>query len=176
METPSTPHGRLRVKGIAVGLVGLEATFETVYKELDGAAATYPRVAAGLHLALLERRNYIPASARADYLDALDRYWQERLGLGQSATRDEGPLVIRILGKGCVSCRKIEDIVRSVLDAQRIGADLEHLSDYDEIWRHGVLNPPALVVNGKVVCAGRVPSRAQVETFISALWKGRDKT
>ncbi|MEF3168200.1 MAG: MTH895/ArsE family thioredoxin-like protein [Deltaproteobacteria bacterium] len=175
MGTPSTPHGRLRVRGIAVGLVGLEAAFETVYKELGSAAGVNPRAAAGLHLAILERRNYIPESAREDYLDALERYWKDRLGLGGSATGDEGPLVIRILGKECVSCRKIEDIVRSVLDAKGIGADIEYVSDYDEIWRYGVLNPPALVVNEKVVCAGRVPSRAQVETFISAFLEGRDK-
>lgn len=171
------PQGRLRIKGVEIGLVWLDSAFNAVRKELNGTAEIDPRVAAEHMLAKIERRNYIPVSARADYLDALERYWRDRLGLGGPREEDDAnrPLVIRILGKRCISCNKIEEIVRSVLDARGIGADIEHVSDYDEIWRYGVLNPPALVVNGKVVCAGRVPTRAQVEAMILPLLDGKDK-
>ena len=47
-----------------------------------------------------------------------------------------------------------------------LAADIEQVHDLDEIWRHGVLSTPALVINGQVLCAGRIPTRAEVEEWL----------
>jgi hypothetical protein len=47
-----------------------------------------------------------------------------------------------------------------------IAADIFQVHDLDEIGRFGVMQTPALVINNKLKCAGRLPSRAQVEEWL----------
>jgi hypothetical protein len=49
-----------------------------------------------------------------------------------------------------------------------IAADVFQVNDLDEIGRYGVMQTPALVINGRVKCAGRLPTRAQVEGWFRA--------
>jgi len=153
----------LRVGGTAVGLVGLEAALEHVERSHRGGDVPAD-TAAGEVLALIEERNYVPPAAREVYRTALRQLWLRRRGLGHP--EEPRTLSIRILGPGCVTCMQMERIVRSVLDQRGIAADIEHVRDLDEIWRYGVMQTPAMVINDEVLCAGRLPSRAQVETWV----------
>jgi hypothetical protein len=47
-----------------------------------------------------------------------------------------------------------------------LAADMESVHDLDEIWRFGVTKTPALIINGRVKCAGRMPSPTEVEEWV----------
>ena len=154
------------VNGKSVGLIGLEAAILALKQEKDSEEIA-PLVAAEKILAVVEKKNYIPDAARQAYREALAKQWLAAIGKG---TGDEGGhLLIRILGPGCVSCNRLEEIVRSVLDRKKIPADFEHIHDLDEIWRYGVINTPALVINDVVLCSGKMPTQAQIEAWLTEI-------
>ena len=75
---------------------------------------------------------------------------------------------IKILGGGCANCRRLEQIARKVAADNQIDASFEDVKDYAEIMKFGVMSTPALVVDGKVVCSGRVPSETEVTGWLKA--------
>ena len=82
-------------------------------------------------------------------------------------------LDIKILGQGCAKCYSLERAAASALETllnehPDLEATLEHIEDILEIERYPVLFTPALVVNEKVVCAGRVPKRDEVIAWYRA--------
>jgi small redox-active disulfide protein 2 len=74
--------------------------------------------------------------------------------------------LIEVLGSGCQKCQYVEKIVREVIDAAGIEADVRHVTDYGEIAARGVLSTPGLAIDGTVVVAGRVPTREQVAAWL----------
>lgn len=150
----------IRIGGISIGLVGLDAAISKV-RASDPDGGKNPGDAALEVLSVLEEKNYIPASARDAYVSAI-----KGLLSGAGGEYDSQNLSIRILGPGCVSCNRLEEIVRSVLDQKGIAADIEHVKDLDEIWRYGVMNTPALVINERVLCSGRLPTRCKIEEWL----------
>jgi small redox-active disulfide protein 2 len=74
--------------------------------------------------------------------------------------------VIEVLGSGCPKCQHVEKVVREVVAATGISADIRHVTDVAEIATRGVLSTPGLVVDGTLVMAGRVPTREQVEAWL----------
>jgi small redox-active disulfide protein 2 len=80
--------------------------------------------------------------------------------------KDLSSLVVRVLGPGCVNCQKLERETLAVLSELNLAADFEHIRDILEIARYRVLGIPALVINGQVKCAGRVPGREQIKTWL----------
>jgi small redox-active disulfide protein 2 len=75
--------------------------------------------------------------------------------------------VIEVLGSGCQKCQFTEKVVREVVQAAGIEAEIRHVTDYREIASRGVLSTPGLVIDGVVVLAGRVPTREQVAAWLS---------
>jgi small redox-active disulfide protein 2 len=71
-------------------------------------------------------------------------------------------LNIKVLGSGCANCNRLESETRAALDDAGITYDLVKVTDYDAISAYGVLSTPALVINEKVVSAGRIPARARI--------------
>lgn len=65
---------------------------------------------------------------------------------------------IKVLGPGCANCNKLEDATRKAVAKADIEASIEKVSDLQEIMSYGVMSTPALVVNGELRLAGRVPS------------------
>lgn len=74
--------------------------------------------------------------------------------------------VIEVLGAGCQKCQYLERVVREVLEAAGVEADVRHVTDYAEIAARGVLSTPGLTIDGTVVAAGRIPTREQVATWL----------
>jgi small redox-active disulfide protein 2 len=74
--------------------------------------------------------------------------------------------VIEVLGSGCPKCQHVERVVREVVSAAGLEAEVRHVTDMAEIASRGVLSTPGLVIDGSVVIAGRVPSRDQVEAWL----------
>jgi small redox-active disulfide protein 2 len=67
-------------------------------------------------------------------------------------------LTIKVLGGGCANCHNLELNTRAALVQLGVDADVEHVSDPGEYARYGCLFTPGLVVNDKLVSAGRVPT------------------
>ena len=75
---------------------------------------------------------------------------------------------IKILGTGCASCKSTQRLVEEVIAAKGVQAQVEKVEDIPSIMQYGVMRTPGVVIDGKVVHAGGIPSRAMVESWISA--------
>ncbi len=75
---------------------------------------------------------------------------------------------IKILGPGCPNCRTLEKQTRAILEKLGIEANISKVEDILEIMQYGVLSTPALVVDGKILVRGRVPSQEEIEKLLTA--------
>jgi small redox-active disulfide protein 2 len=76
-------------------------------------------------------------------------------------------IVIKVLGSGCENCQKVEAVAHQVVTELGIDARVEHITDYAEIHKYPILATPGLVINEKLVCAGRIPTQAEVTTWMT---------
>jgi small redox-active disulfide protein 2 len=76
-------------------------------------------------------------------------------------------LDIKILGSGCPNCKKLEALTRQAVDQMAIQAQVVHVTDYAGIMAYNVMATPGLVINEKVVSTGRIPSTAEITTFLA---------
>jgi len=74
---------------------------------------------------------------------------------------------IEVLGPGCENCRRLEANVREAVMMAGVEAQIIKVTDYAEIAAHGVLSTPGLVIDGKVVSAGRIPSAGNIAVWLS---------
>ena len=75
-------------------------------------------------------------------------------------------LSIKVLGPGCDNCKKVEALARKVVTTLSIEAQITKVTDYADIKLYKILATPGLVLNEKVVCAGRIPNETEVTTWI----------
>jgi small redox-active disulfide protein 2 len=75
-------------------------------------------------------------------------------------------LIVKVLGSGCENCKKVEGIARRVVSSMGLAANIVKVTDWAEIKKYPILGTPGLVINEKVVCAGRIPSEAEVTTWL----------
>jgi small redox-active disulfide protein 2 len=75
-------------------------------------------------------------------------------------------LTIKVLGSGCANCKKLEAIARQSVSKLGIEAEVIKVIEYPEIMKYNIMSTPGLVINEKVVSAGRIPSEAEVTTFL----------
>jgi small redox-active disulfide protein 2 len=76
-------------------------------------------------------------------------------------------LHIKVLGPGCANCRRVEEVARKAAASLGVEARVEKVTDVQEIMNYPILATPGLVVNEKLVCAGRVPGEADVLTWLA---------
>ena len=75
-------------------------------------------------------------------------------------------MMIEVLGTGCAKCNKLEAMVKAVADTLGVPYELTHVHDITAIIQRGVMAPPALAIDGKVVVSGRVPDEAELVTLL----------
>jgi small redox-active disulfide protein 2 len=73
---------------------------------------------------------------------------------------------IKILGVGCPRCKKLEQQVRNVVAENNITADIEKITDVQEMVQYGIMATPGLVINGKVKSSGLTLRDEQILNWI----------
>ncbi len=63
---------------------------------------------------------------------------------------------VKVLGSGCAKCNQLEAATKEALTQMGMDTAIEHVTDFAEIAKYGVMSTPALVVDGKVVSFGKV--------------------
>jgi small redox-active disulfide protein 2 len=74
---------------------------------------------------------------------------------------------IEVLGPGCHNCEMLEKNAREAVMMAGVEAEISHVTDMREIAAYGVLRTPGLVIDGKVVSAGRIPSAGDIAAWLS---------
>lgn len=75
---------------------------------------------------------------------------------------------ILVLGTGCARCKTLLENVKTAVSSLGVPAEIEKVEAIEEIMKYGVMSTPAVVVDGKVMVAGRVPSPKELETLLTA--------
>lgn len=164
---PEPDVTQISVGGHRTGIIGLKVVLEHVAREFTG------RPDADIKAKLMERlgkSNYIVPAARAAYETAFFREYKKFIG--EAVPEDAGRTIqIKVLGPGCPSCEKLEQDLMAVMAELNLPADLDHVRDVKEIACYGVMGNPALVIDGKVVAVGRVPSKNQLKEWLKTASK-----
>lgn len=74
---------------------------------------------------------------------------------------------IEVLGPGCNNCMRLEKNTREAVALAGIEAEITKVTDYAEIMAYGIMSTPGLVIDGKVVSYGRVPSAGDIAVWLS---------
>ena len=74
---------------------------------------------------------------------------------------------IKVLGTGCPKCKALEKAVINSLSELHLQADVSKVEDIMEIMQFGVMQTPALVINGKVVLSGRLPKDQELKSLLT---------
>jgi small redox-active disulfide protein 2 len=76
-------------------------------------------------------------------------------------------LSIKVLGPGCTNCVKVAQVAQQAVNTLGVEARIEKVTEFPEIKKYQVLATPGLVINERVVCAGRIPTTAEVTTWLT---------
>ena len=76
-------------------------------------------------------------------------------------------LSIKILGPGCPNCNKVAENARQAVTMLGTEARIEKVTDRAEFQKYNLLVTPGLVINEKLVSAGRIPSESEVMTWVA---------
>ena len=73
---------------------------------------------------------------------------------------------IKILGSGCCRCKITYDTVKQIVEADKLDATVEYITDIARILDYDIKSMPAIVIDGKVVLNGQVPTETQVRQIL----------
>ncbi|NSW51265.1 MAG: TM0996/MTH895 family glutaredoxin-like protein [Anaerolineae bacterium] len=73
---------------------------------------------------------------------------------------------VKILGKGCPKCKRLEELTREVVDELGIAVEIEKVTDINAIMAYDILSTPGLVVNETLVSYGRIPQKEEIREWL----------
>ncbi|EHJ48961.1 redox-active disulfide protein 2 [Solidesulfovibrio carbinoliphilus subsp. oakridgensis] len=73
---------------------------------------------------------------------------------------------IKVLGPGCAKCKEAEKVVLEAVKESGVDATVEKIADFQQIAGFGVFSTPAVVIDGEVKVVGKVPSKADVLSWL----------
>lgn len=73
---------------------------------------------------------------------------------------------IKVLGTGCPKCKNLEQLTHEAVKITGVNASVSKVDDILEIMKYGIMATPALVIDGKVVVKGRLPSLEEIVNLI----------
>jgi small redox-active disulfide protein 2 len=74
---------------------------------------------------------------------------------------------IEVLGTGCNNCKRLEANARDAVAMAGVEAEIVKVTDYAQIMARGIMSTPGLVIDGKVVSYGRVPSAGDIAAWLA---------
>lgn len=74
--------------------------------------------------------------------------------------------LIEVLGPGCARCHETFRVVRHVVEEAQLGCLVQKVESMDRMIALGVVKTPALVFDGRVVLAGRIPKAEEVRQLL----------
>lgn len=74
---------------------------------------------------------------------------------------------IKVLGTGCANCKTTLKLIEEAAAAKGIAVQLEKVEDLKDIMSYGVMSTPGVVIDGKVVHAGGIPSREKIDGWLA---------
>ena len=77
-------------------------------------------------------------------------------------------MLIEVLGAGCSKCNKLEAMAKAAADKLGVPFEIKHVQDINAIVQRGVMITPALAIDGRIVVTGRVPSAAELTSWLEA--------
>lgn len=75
-------------------------------------------------------------------------------------------MIIRVLGDGCRSCEALLEAAKEAVKAKGTDAAVEYITDYEKIMEYGVMSMPALMIDDRIVSAGRVLKAEEIEKLL----------
>jgi small redox-active disulfide protein 2 len=75
-------------------------------------------------------------------------------------------MMIEVLGTGCAKCNKLEAMAKAAADKLGVPYEITHVRDINTIVQRGVMTTPALAIDGRIVVIGRVPSEAELTSWL----------
>ena len=88
--------------------------------------------------------------------------------MAKAETAKTGGASVKVLGSGCDKCNQLERATKEALSELQMDTAIDHVTDFAQIAAYGVMSTPALVVDEKVLCSGRIPSESEVKTWLVA--------
>jgi len=75
-------------------------------------------------------------------------------------------MLIKVLGPGCPNCERLENLCKEVVEELGLEARVEKITDLNEFGKYGLMLTPGLVVNGKVLLQGKLPTKATLANWL----------
>lgn len=73
---------------------------------------------------------------------------------------------IKVLGPGCARCTAVEKLVKEALEELKMDASMEKVRDIKKFAAYGVFSTPALIIDDQVKCAGKIPTKAEIISWL----------
>lgn len=74
---------------------------------------------------------------------------------------------IKVYGSGCANCKKLEQLCIETVGEMKIDANVVKVTDLMEIMKSGIMSTPGLEINGKIVSAGKLPTKETLKHWIT---------
>lgn len=87
-------------------------------------------------------------------------------GKKEPVQKETGNEAIKVLGGGCANCHALEDAAKAALEELGLPQEVGHITDFAQIAACGVMQTPALMVDGQVVSSGRVLTKEEAKALI----------
>jgi small redox-active disulfide protein 2 len=75
---------------------------------------------------------------------------------------------IKVLGTGCANCKATIALIEQMAQAKGVPVTIGKVEELRDIMGYGVMSTPGVVIDGKVVHAGGIPSRDKIEKWLAA--------
>ena len=81
----------------------------------------------------------------------------------------DGICCVKVLGAGCKSCHEQYENAKEAVHALGLSVEVEYITDLEKVMAYGVMSMPAIVVNDKVVSAGKVLKKDGVIALLNKI-------
>ena len=74
---------------------------------------------------------------------------------------------IEILGTGCPKCGQLEENAKKAIEEMKVDSEIVKITDINKIVEYGIMSTPAIVIDGKVKCYGRIPDVEEIQEWLN---------